>query len=47
VRELLAEMRDVLQDLAAFVTAPLYRRRHQRWGARSTELAECTERYAG
>ena len=37
--ELLAETRDVAHDLPAFLTAPLYRRWHLRWGATPTEVA--------
>jgi hypothetical protein len=36
--ELLGEMREVAHDLPAFVTAPLYRRWHLRWGATPTEV---------
>jgi hypothetical protein len=36
--ELLAEIRDVAHDLPAFVTAPLYRRWHLRWGATPAEV---------
>src|ERR1700720_1550092 len=32
-QELAAELRDVVHDLPALVTAPLYRRWHLRWGA--------------
>jgi hypothetical protein len=39
-RQLIAEIGDVLQDLPAFITAPLYRRWHQRWGATPAEIAE-------
>jgi hypothetical protein len=39
-RELLAQIRDVLFDLPLFVTAPLYRGWHLRWGATPAELAE-------
>jgi hypothetical protein len=38
-RELGHEARTVLQDLPIFLTAPLYRRWHTRWGATPTELA--------
>jgi hypothetical protein len=38
-RELAAELRDVVHDLPALVTAPLYRRWHLRWGATSAEVA--------
>ena len=33
------EIRDILYDLPAFLTAPLYRRHHLRWGATSAEVA--------
>src|ERR1700726_3537704 len=36
--ELLAEIRDVAHDLPAFVTEPLYRRWHLRWGATPAEV---------
>lgn len=36
---LLREVGTVLHDLPAFVTAPLYRRWHQRWGATPAERA--------
>jgi hypothetical protein len=39
-RELLAEFRDVLVDLPIFLTAPLYRGWHLRWGATPTEVTE-------
>lgn len=39
-RELLAEIRDVLSDIPIFLTAPLYRGWHLRWGATLTEVAE-------
>ena len=35
--EILIEIRDVLFDLPAFLTAPLYRRHHLRWGATTAE----------
>jgi hypothetical protein len=35
--ELLAEIGDVAQDLPVFLTAPLYRRWHLRWGATAAE----------
>jgi len=38
-RELIAEIRNVLQDLPIFLTAPLYRRWHLRWGATQAEVA--------
>jgi hypothetical protein len=38
-RTLLAEVRDVVLDLPVFLTAPLYRRWHLRWGATPAELA--------
>jgi len=31
--ELLREIRDVIQDIPLFATAPLYGRWHLRWGA--------------
>ncbi len=37
LRDVSIEIRDVLQDLPLFLTAPLYRRRHLRWGATSEE----------
>jgi len=37
--ELLAETWHVMQDLPAFLTAPLYRRWHLRWGATAAEAA--------
>ena len=37
-RELLAEIGDVVHDLPAFLTAPLYRRWHRHWGATSAEI---------
>jgi hypothetical protein len=39
-RQLLAEIGDVLHDLPAFLTAPLYRGWHLRWGATPAEVAE-------
>lgn len=36
-RQLVSEILDVGHDLPAFVTAPLYRRRHLRWGATAAE----------
>ncbi len=39
-RQLLAQLRDVLFDLPLFLTAPLYRGWHLRWGATASELAE-------
>jgi hypothetical protein len=39
VSELRTELRDVLCDLPVFLTAPLYRRRHLRWGATPAEIA--------
>jgi hypothetical protein len=39
-RELLDQIGDVLHDLPAFLTAPLYRRWHLRWGASPREIAE-------
>jgi hypothetical protein len=38
-RELLAEVSDVVHDLPAFLTAPLYRRWHRHWGATPDEVA--------
>lgn len=38
-RELIGEIRDVAHDVPAFLTAPLYRRRHLHWGATSQECA--------
>src|SRR3984893_17190530 len=38
-QELAAELRDVVHDLPALVTAPLYRRWHLRWGATPAEVA--------
>jgi hypothetical protein len=38
-RELLAEICYAIEDLPIFVTAPLYRRWHLRWGATSAEVA--------
>lgn len=38
-RQLAAEIGNVAHDLPAFMTAPLYRRRHLRWGATPTEVA--------
>jgi hypothetical protein len=39
-RELLAEIWDVVHDLPAFLTAPLYRRWHRHWGATRIEITE-------
>src|SRR5688500_13330494 len=39
-RELLAEIRDVLFDIPIFLTAPLYRGWHLRWGATPIEVAK-------
>ena len=36
--ELFAEIGDVLRDVPAFLTAPLYRRRHLHWGATPAEV---------
>lgn len=36
--ELLREVRDVVRDLPALLTAPLYRRRHLHWGATPAEV---------
>jgi hypothetical protein len=38
-RQLAREILDVGHDLPAFLTAPLYRRRHLRWGATAAETA--------
>jgi hypothetical protein len=38
-RELLGELRDVLVDLPIFLTAPLYRGWHLRWGATPAEVS--------
>lgn len=38
-RELAHEIADVVADLPRYATAPLYRRRHQRWGATDAEVA--------
>jgi hypothetical protein len=37
--ELATELGDVVRDLPVFVTAPLYRRWHLRWGATAAEIA--------
>ena len=37
--ELAVEIGDVLHDVPAFFTAPMYRRRHLRWGATDEEFA--------
>jgi hypothetical protein len=37
-RELLEEIRAVLTDVPRFVTAPVYRRWHQRWGSTDDEV---------
>ena len=39
VAELAGEIADVASDLPLFLTAPLYRRRHLRWGAGAAEVA--------
>src|SRR5664279_5848400 len=39
VNELAREIADVANDLPLFLTAPLYRRRHLRWGATAAEFA--------
>jgi hypothetical protein len=39
-RQLLAEVRDVVYDLPVFLTAPLYRRWHCRWGATPAEIGD-------
>ena len=38
-RQVVSQLGDVLQDLPAFLTAPLYRRWHLHWGATPTEAA--------
>jgi hypothetical protein len=38
--QLLAEIGDVAHDVPAFLAAPLFRRRHLRWGATPTEVAQ-------
>jgi len=38
-RQLLAEVGDVVHDVPAFLTAPLYRRWHLHWGATAAEVA--------
>lgn len=38
-RELVAEVGDVVHDVPAFLTAPLYRRWHRHWGATPGEIA--------
>ena len=40
MRELLAEVADVIHDLPAFMTAPLYRKWHRHWGSTTAEIAE-------
>ena len=37
--ELIGQIGAVLADLPRFLTAPLYRRRHLRWGATPEEVA--------
>ena len=39
-RHLLAEIGDVVQDVPAFITAPLYRKWHLHWGAAATEIVD-------
>ena len=39
-RELFGEIRDVVVDVPVFLTAPLYRRWHLRWGATPAEVAD-------
>ena len=39
-RELLDQIGDVVHDLPAFLTAPLYRKWHLHWGASPDEIAE-------
>ena len=38
IRELLAQVADVIHDLPVFATAPLYRRWHLRWGSTKAEI---------
>ena len=38
-RQFAAELGNVAHDLPAFMTAPLYRRWHLRWGATPAEIA--------
>lgn len=38
--ELAAEIGSVAHDLPAYLAAPLFRRRHQRWGATPAEVAQ-------
>jgi hypothetical protein len=38
-RQIVSELGDVLHDFPVFLTAPLYRRWHLRWGATPTEAA--------
>ena len=39
LRQLLAEIRDVIHDVPVFLTAPIYRSWHLRWGATPAEVA--------
>ncbi len=39
MRELLGEVADVVHDLPAFMTAPLYRKWHRHWGSTKGEIA--------
>jgi hypothetical protein len=39
-RQLLAEVRDVVYDVPVFLTTPLYRRWHCRWGATPAEVSD-------
>ncbi len=39
-RDLLVEIGQVVQDLPAFITAPLYRRWHRHWGAATEEITD-------
>ncbi len=39
LRQLLAEIRDVIHDVPVFLTAPIYRSWHLRWGATPAEAA--------
>ncbi|MEY9966998.1 hypothetical protein ABIA33_005063 [Streptacidiphilus sp. MAP12-16] len=40
LRDLFGEIRDVVQDLPIFLTSPLYRSWHLRWGATPAEIIE-------
>lgn len=39
MRELVGEVADVVHDLPAFMTAPLYRKWHRHWGSTLSEIA--------